>query len=178
MDEILLLFLFGGVVVLILKQLNQSGDSGGGISANEDLSTNVDTGIVISDAQSQPGRLMQLADAIFHFEGGKAGDLNVRNNNPGNLKFENQPGAVKGPNDFAVFDSINDGWAALYRQLQKSLSEFPQLDFNQFFARWLGQRDYINPRVTNQGDPFKYAKFVAGKLGVSADQTLGQIFGG
>lgn len=45
----------------------------------------------------------------------------IRNNNPGNLNFANQAGATKesGPNGrFAVFGTMAEGIAALYRQLQ------------------------------------------------------------
>lgn len=118
------------------------------------------------------------ANAIFNFEGGKPGDLNVRNNNPGNLKFAGQPGATQDTRGFAVFQSFDDGFAALQRQLSKTLSDFPSLTLTQFYARYLGQSDYLNPKVTDQGDPFAYANAVGKQLGVSPDQTIGSIFGG
>jgi hypothetical protein len=122
--------------------------------------------------------IQDFASAIFGFEGGDAGDRNVRNNNPGNLKFAGQPGATLGDDGFAVFPSLDSGFAALDRQLTKTTNEMPTLTLTQFFARYLGQSDFLTPKVTSQGDPFSYANTVAGKLGVSADQTLGQIFGG
>lgn len=45
----------------------------------------------------------------------------IRNNNPGNLNYAGQSGATKESGDsgrFAVFSSMSDGVAALYRQLQ------------------------------------------------------------
>lgn len=54
-------------------------------------------------------------------DGYKSLPRGVRNNNPGNLNFANQAGATKeaGENGrFAVFDSMQEGAAALYRQLQ------------------------------------------------------------
>ncbi len=54
-------------------------------------------------------------------DGYKSLPRGVRNNNPGNLNFANQAGATKesGENGrFAVFGSMQEGAAALYRQLQ------------------------------------------------------------
>lgn len=51
----------------------------------------------------------------------KSAPRGIRNNNPGNLNFANQSGATKegGPNGrFAVFESMEHGVAALYKQLQ------------------------------------------------------------
>lgn len=51
----------------------------------------------------------------------KSAPRGIRNNNPGNLNFANQAGATKegGPNGrFAVFESMEHGVAALYKQLQ------------------------------------------------------------
>lgn len=132
----------------------------------------------IPDAAPAQDRLSQWAQAIFHFEGGQPGNLNVRNNNPGNLKFAGQPGATLGDNGFAVFQSMDDGFAALNRQLQKYVSEFPNLTLTQLEAHYLGQSDYLNPRVTDQGNPFTYAGSIASKLGVSPNDTLQSIFGG
>ena len=52
---------------------------------------------------------------------GTKGPRGIRNNNPGNLNFAGQAGATKesGPNGrFAVFGSMTEGVAALYKQLQ------------------------------------------------------------
>ncbi|UCH71715.1 MAG: hypothetical protein JSW62_04775 [Thermoplasmatales archaeon] len=46
--------------------------------------------------------------------------LNIpqRNNNPGNLKFAGQKGAyAKDKHGHAIFRTINDGWNALYKQI-------------------------------------------------------------
>jgi hypothetical protein len=131
-----------------------------------------------SSGGSSVATIQDFASAIFGFEGGNAGDRNVRNNNPGNLKFAGQPDATQGDGGFAVFPSLDSGFAALDRQLTKTTNEMPSLTLTQFFARYLGQSDFMTPKVTSQGDPFSYANTVAAKLGVSADQTLGQIFGG
>lgn len=52
---------------------------------------------------------------------GTKGPRGIRNNNPGNLNYVGQAGATKegGPNGrFAVFGSMTEGVAALYKQLQ------------------------------------------------------------
>ncbi|CAI1771897.1 Uncharacterised protein [Serratia fonticola] len=52
---------------------------------------------------------------------GTKGPRGIRNNNPGNLNYAGQAGATKegGPNGrFAVFGSMTEGVAALYKQLQ------------------------------------------------------------
>jgi hypothetical protein len=41
-----------------------------------------------------------------------------RNNNPGNIKFANQPNAIMGEGGFAKFDTVEHGFQALQNQLQ------------------------------------------------------------
>jgi hypothetical protein len=122
--------------------------------------------------------LDQWANAIFDFEGGGPTDRNVRNNNPGNLKFAGQAGAVgQDPDGFAIFDSFDSGWTALINQLQKYVNNFPNFSFTQITAHYLGI-DPNNPQVTSQGNPFTYAASVAAALGVTTSATLKNTFGG
>jgi len=61
----------------------------------------------------------QLSRIIGKWEGhGKSDTLATRNNNPHNLKFVGQKGAVKGPKGFAVFKDLKDGRSAGIRQIQ------------------------------------------------------------
>lgn len=134
-------------------------------------------------SQSQPVSVLtsisDWAKATFGFECGSSATCKAsRNNNPGNLKFAGQPGAVPSSDGFAVFPSLDAGYAALNRQLTKTLNEQPSLTLTQFYARYLGQSDYLTPKITSQGDPFAYASKVAADLGVSPNQTIGSIFGG
>lgn len=135
-----------------------------------------------SGDSSMTATIKSFADAIFNFEGGASGNLNVRNNNPGNLKAapDEFTGSVtqRDDNGFVIFPTMDAGFAALNAQLSKTVNDMPNLTLTQFFARYLGQQNFLTPQATNQGNPFTYADTVAGKLGVSADQTLGQIFGG
>lgn len=120
--------------------------------------------------------LQQWADAVALTEGS---GRSTRNNNPGNLKYANQPGATGAdPQGFAVFPSLELGMAALIRQLQKNLGQFGGLTLTQWAAHYLGQPDYLSPKVTKEGDPFAKASTIAQQLGVDANQTLNQIFGG
>ncbi len=70
-------------------------------------------------------RLTAFADAVVPTEG-HAGDLNYRNNNPGNLKYACQPGATGADeNGFAIFPTWDAGMQALKNQLAKNAKDFP-----------------------------------------------------
>lgn len=143
------------------------------------LLTNVPAGLLTDSGGSTPDALQAWANAIFKHEGGTPGDRNVRNNNPGNLKFAGQAGATGADaQGFAIFGSISDGWAALNRQLLKYVRDFPGYSILQIMAHYLGQTGAISPRVTSEGNPFTYAAAVASAVGVSPDATLKDTFGG
>lgn len=130
------------------------------------------------DSSGPPSTLQAWANAIFHHEGGQPGDRNVRNNNPGNLKFAGQAGATGAdPQGFAIFASMEAGWTALYRQLAKYINDFPGYSILQVMTHYLGGNP-LNPQKTNQGDPFAYASAVASAVGASTDATLKNTFGG
>jgi hypothetical protein len=165
---------------LIWRYGNSAADSG---SSGFDLVGTSDGGFTAvsnSDVNPNPGTDAYAiwADAIFHHEGGQPGDRNVRNNNPGNLKFAGQAGAVgQDAEGFAIFSDMISGFAALQRQLKKYVSEFPHFSILQIMTRYLGGNP-LDPQVTKQGDPFAYANDVASKLGVGTGSTLGNVFGG
>lgn len=174
-----------GLAALMLKQMKDNASFSDFMSASGASEDEIASSIVpVNGTDASQGAttgLKSISDwmqAIFVQEGNRPGDRAVRNNNPGNLKFAGQPGAVSGDGGFAVFPSLADGFAALNRQLTKWLNESPQLTLTQVAAKYLGQTDYLNPKVTDQGDPFAYANNVAKKLGVSPDQPIGTIFGG
>lgn len=131
-----------------------------------------------STAPAPDSTLQAWANAIFYHEGGQPGDRNVRNNNPGNLKFAGQAGATGADaQGFAVFGSMEAGWAALYRQLAKFIHDFPGYSILQIMTHYLGGNP-LNPQKTGEGDPFSYASAVASAVGVSTDATLKNTFGG
>jgi hypothetical protein len=187
-DEVLLWGSLGVLAYFVLAGMNQSGafagisqqDFGGSNDANVPNFTGEE--IVSPDTTSMPSKLIRFADAIANFEGGASTSLNMRNNNPGNLKaapdeFTGNP-TQRDSNGFVIFPSLDAGYSALYAQLNKTVTEFPQLNLQQFFARYLGQTDFLNPKPTDQGNPLTYAQTVANKLGVSPTDSLSSIFGG
>lgn len=106
--------------------------------------------------------LIKMSLAIADYEGGP-GDLNHRNNNPGNLrKWGNKP--IR--NGFAVFDTWNEGMDAL-RQLitlaamGKTQSYTPNMTLVQFFEKYAPSSDGNHPTT--------YAIFVAKRMGVSVN---------
>ena len=130
--------------------------------------------------------LSKWANAIFHHEGGNAGNRNVRNNNPGNLVYAGQAGAIgKDSAGFAIFPDMQTGMAALERDLTAKVNKYPNYSILQIMARYLGNADpmnvpangeiYVNGKY--QGNANDYAKTVAKALGVSTSATLSEIFG-
>jgi hypothetical protein len=117
------------------------------------------------------------ANVIAQFEGfNSPGTRPARNNNPGDLKYLGQAGAVGADSGgFAVFPDPVTGFQALYRQLQKYVTDFPNFTILEIMAHYLGQ---VTPTVNAQGDAFTYAAAVASGLGVDISTTLGQLASG
>jgi hypothetical protein len=88
----------------------------------------------------------QLVPAMAQFEGGKPNDLNVRQNNPINLKFAGQPGATMGEKGFAKFATPEAGREAALRQIQldQSRPEYANLSLE----------DYINQKHSPDSDNY------------------------
>lgn len=64
------------------------------------------------------GKKTLLMQSIAKLEGFyKHGTLAQRQNNPGNLRFAKQVGAVKGDKGFAKFSTLEQGWNALRAQI-------------------------------------------------------------
>lgn len=116
------------------------------------------------------------ASAIAQFEGfNTAGNRAQRNNNPGNLKFAGQPGAVGADSGgFAIFPDPATGFQALYTQLQKYVVSYPDYSILDITAKYLGQSA---PTSDSQGNAFTYAGYVASALGADITTTLGQLAG-
>lgn len=107
-----------------------------------------------------------MANAIKTFEGWWTGSRSYRNNNPGNLKFRNQPGAVGADETgHAIFDTFQSGWNALLRQLEVAFTGFsniysPDDTFYSFFSKY------------SEENSREYAEFVALKLNVDPNMKL------
>jgi hypothetical protein len=117
------------------------------------------------------------ANTIAQFEGfNSPGNRAARNNNPGDLKYAGQSGAIGADSGgFAVFPDPVTGFQALYRQLQKYVSDYPNFTILDITAHYLGQS---TPTVNAQGDAFTYAAAVASSLGVDIGTTLAQLASG
>lgn len=88
-----------------------------------------------------------------------------RNNNPGNLMYAGQRGAIgKDEQGFAVFDTVDSGWAALYRQIQ--------LDA----GRGFDLKGFINKYAPpSANDTNAYLQFLIDQIGINANTLLSQI---
>ena len=75
----------------------------------------------------------ELALAMFRKEASfaKPGTLAARNNNPGNIKYVGQEGAVEGERGFAKWATMDEGIEAFFKLLNKEP-----------YRRWLDQGDY------------------------------------
>ena len=96
----------------------------------------------------------------------KNGSRSYRNNNPGNLRFAGQIGAVGADkNGFAIFENFEDGRLAHMRQIKLDASRGQNLgDFVKKFA----------PSTAN--DPEAYAEFIARRFaGASLDTPLSAL---
>ncbi len=100
--------------------------------------------------------LKAVAEAIARAEGFYvAGSLPARANNPGNLKIGDRGnGVIEGK---TVFATVQDGWSALYRQLDlvrigKAKFLKPTDTWREFARTWVGTADSENwaANVTNR----------------------------
>ncbi len=91
-----------------------------------------------------------------------AGARNVSNNNPGNIKFRGQPGAIGQDRGFAIFDTPENGLYNVARQLQL---------YNQRGKTTIEElvSVYAPP---SENDTNRYIKFLSGRLKVKADTKL------
>lgn len=110
-----------------------------------------------------------LMDLIGRMEGwGLANSLATKNNNPGNLVYVGQAGAIgKDDRGFAIFSNPDNGWMALQRQIELDASR--GLDLRTFINK------YAPPRENNTSN---YLTFLTDGLGVSADTPLSNITSG
>lgn len=122
-----------------------------------------------------------FALAIFHYEGGKPTDRNVRNNNPGNLRASSLA-ITKDAHGYCVFSNFLDGWGALLNDLARQFAGDintglgPASTLLQFFEVYAPAADHNVPTA--------YALYVAHSLTaalgrpVLPNTTLAEIQGG
>jgi hypothetical protein len=93
--------------------------------------------------------------------------LAQRNNNPGNLRFVGQAGAVQGEGGFAKFATPDDGFNALNNQI--SLDASRGLDVSGFLNKYA---------PSSENDTNNYISLFTKMLGVSPTDKLSDILGG
>jgi peptidoglycan hydrolase-like protein with peptidoglycan-binding domain len=83
-------------------------------------------GEIISQMAKKYNVPAEVALAMFRKEAGFAstGSLAQRNNNPGNIRFRNQDGAVSGAKNFAKWNSMDKGIEAYFKLLDKGYRGF------------------------------------------------------
>jgi hypothetical protein len=137
---------------------------GGSPVADDNL---VEAPPVNSDSNYVPGLpeyetpLNDIAQAIFQHEG-KPGDLNYRNNNPGNLR--SAPGQTGKASGYATFGTFSDGWAALKAWISNFAAKNPNGNFYDMFAKYAPAGDNNKPDA--------YADYVANYAGADPAQSV------
>jgi hypothetical protein len=118
---------------------------------------------------------LKLAAAIQTHEGWAPGTLSYRNNNPGNLRFAGQSGAVAGAGGYAAFPSYQDGLNALVGQIEldarrgTDAAGRPINTVSDLIYSWA-------PPVEN--DSAAYVASVERSTGFSGSDLLSQLGGG
>jgi hypothetical protein len=155
------------VLLLLWRRDNSGGIEDGGVSV-----TGADSP---SPLDYTTDALDNIGQAIFQYEGGNPGNLNVRNNNPGNLK--SGPGETGTADGFATFSDPGDGWNALNQWITSHTSANPGWDFYDTFDYYL-RGSTSAPSVDSQGDSDAYAEYVAGFLGVDPTTPVSSVLSG
>jgi hypothetical protein len=124
----------------------------------------------------QSDALDNILQGIFQMEGGKPGDRNVVNNNPGNLRAG--PGMIGTAGGIATFADIGDGWGDVSDYVTKHVQANPNWNFYDFFEHYLGGKPGSSVNNT-QGNSGAYADYVANYAGFDPSQTMySAIYGG
>jgi hypothetical protein len=114
-----------------------------------------------------------IAQAIAKQEGFYTpGTIAQRQNNPGNLRSWGSNPIVSG---YAKFATVQDGWNALYSQIQTNIDR--GLTLNEFFAGKPGVYPGYSPSSDNNR-PIAYAAFVGSQAGIPVDVPLNSLTGG
>lgn len=109
------------------------------------------------------GDFSTVASAIQTIEGWFPGSVSQSNNNPGNLKYAGQPGAIgQDASGFAVFPTVAAGTQALDNQIALDASR--GLTIQQFAAKYAPAQDSNNPA--------SYAAQIAAATGLSVSDPL------
>lgn len=118
--------------------------------------------------------LDNIMQATYQLEGGRPGDRNVVNNNPGDVK--SAPGMTGKAGGFATFADIGDGWDALRNWIVDHVSAHPDWDFYDMQSYYL-RGSTTAPSVDAQGDSDMRAEYIANYLGVDPTTPVSQLLG-
>ncbi len=111
-----------------------------------------------------------IAQSIAAVEsGGNTNALSYRNNNPGNLRSWGSNPIVNG---YAKFPTMQDGWSALYQQIQLNINR--GLTLNEFFAGKPGVYAGYAPSA-DSNTPLSYAARVGSDVGIPVDVPLNAL---
>lgn len=111
----------------------------------------------------------RIAQAIMEFEGYFQDSVSYKNNNPGNLKFAGQPGAVDQDRfGHAIFATFQDGWNALINQVRRMLNGSSSL-----YPSTYTLTQAMNRYAEANGN--QYAIFISQRIGVDPSITLAEL---
>lgn len=109
--------------------------------------------------------------ALRDYEG-KPGDLNYRNNNPGNCRcssvgYLKKYGDVKCVNGFAKFPTYELGWEYLLALIKSKIKQHPTWTIRDLMRHYAP--------VEDNNDPDRYAAYLASRLAVTPDYPMSKI---
>jgi hypothetical protein len=114
-----------------------------------------------------------LEEGIKRAEGTDT-SLNMRNNNPGDLKAgPNMTGTNQG---IATFADVGDGWDALGAWIKSHISQHPDWDFYDMGGYYL-RGSTTAPTTDAEGNSDQWAENVASYMGVSPTQQVSSVLG-
>ena len=151
------------VLVLLLKQQSTgAAASAAAVAPDGGLGDGVNPGQAETETP-----LADMAQAIFQFEGGKPENINMRNNNPGNLR--GAPGQTGTAGGYATFATFGDGWTALENWIRNFATKNPDADFYDMMNVYAPASDNNKPNA--------YAEYVAQHSGADPTQTISGLLG-
>lgn len=115
------------------------------------------------------GDLATVASTIQQIEGWAPGTRSYRNNNPGNLRYAGQPGAIgQDAQGFAIFPDYQSGLTALDNQITLDASR----------GQSISQFTNIYAPASDGNNPTSYAAQIAAAAGLSPSDSLSAAIAG
>lgn len=105
----------------------------------------------------------QIGASIQQQEGWSPGSVSYQNNNPGNLIYVGQSGAVLGAGGFAKFPDYQTGLQAMYNLISYYANQ--GFSLNQMMAKWA-------PFGDGNNNPVLYAQTIASQVGIDPDTPI------